>query len=147
MILSGRVKTVGGQLVNVSTRQDQIYKNPSESGLETTFHLGKTGDGKYYIQVFGKNGEIKKDHVLTVSLNHSFVRKSVTVKLQTNESSVIDLGELYNITEVSVTDKHTTRRWELLGDVRGPSIPYSFCVAENTNFKFTCNTNFSDQFF
>lgn len=143
--LKAQVKTLNDKLIDVSANDRKTYDSSSyRTGLKANFHLRKTSDNKYYIQVFGKNGEYKKDFKLKVNFSHSFVNTQIVAQLQTNENGIVELGELKDIKWINlVVDGYGIKEWKLTEDYFS-NLPSSICVAENTSVQLNCNTNFSD---
>ncbi|MEC8928735.1 MAG: hypothetical protein VX705_05930 [Verrucomicrobiota bacterium] len=82
-------------------------------------HLSQVGGG-YVLDVLGKNGEVRPDRAVKVSLKHRHFKSAHTVSLKSAQNGRVTLGALDDIQWISVTGSDSTSyRWEIEGRRHG----------------------------
>ena len=94
------------------------------NGIDTTLklenvHLARL-DGGYVLDLLGKNGEVKPDRAVSVSLKHRDFKGAHSVSLKSDPSGRVHLGALADIQWINVTNSDgTAYRWEIAGTRHG----------------------------
>lgn len=73
----------------------------------------KQSDKGYFIEVLGRNGEVQKNAVVNLSLNHKFLKKAIRHTLKTNENGSIFLGKLKDIYEIHSGSFSNISHWSI----------------------------------
>ena len=110
-----RVDLAASQAVNIN-QIDTTYNT------ECVF-LTKTA-GEYFLELFGKTGEVKNGRPLNLELKHRDFRDTASVSLQTDDAGRAGLGRLEDIDWLQVASPDgATRTWKLASDAAAyPSI-------------------------
>lgn len=123
------------ETINVEHRVN--YATPVDnSGVPTSVHLKKDSDGNHFVHVFGKNGEQKKNHEVSLKLKHGYVTyRSIEVTLKTNEDGFVELGKLPNIQWVEYSSPQGSYKQWLINNVKQSLLPPAVCITTDTPFK------------
>jgi hypothetical protein len=135
--LKAKIKTLNSNTLQSIDASHTIHYDPiaNKSGIPASIHLKRSANNKYTIYAFGKNGEIKKDHEITLRFKHTFVRDPVSVLLKTNDQGFIDLGELNGIQYIDYSNSWCAyKQWPLFGDSQA-LLPPAVCISAHTDFK------------
>lgn len=116
--------TLKGKVENLSQgkKKDLIAKRSfSINGIEKTETIEdlyfRQLKGRYEMELFGKNGESKKNRPVTVTVKHRDFTETPSVMLQTDERGRIDLGALKDITWVKAkSSQGVEHSWDLRKD-------------------------------
>lgn len=113
--LSAQIKNLSqGKTVSLVSKED-FHVNQIDTDVKVEdLHLSKIGD-EYFLDLLGKNGELKVGRSIQLTLKHRDFREPVNVALQTNMQGRIKLGKLKEIATLSVAGPEgTTRQWNLI---------------------------------
>lgn len=124
-----RLRSISFQLtakVKNLSQDKEITLNAGRSftlnGIDTTemvegLHLLRA-DGKYVLEMLGRNGEPLADRPVSVGLKHRDFTQRVNVSLKTNAAGQIELGELKDIvsTTVAYGPNATRQMWMPVAD-------------------------------
>ncbi|KAI8990287.1 hypothetical protein BDB01DRAFT_717649 [Pilobolus umbonatus] len=144
-----KIKTLSDSIETLSSSQTVTFSPMSayydDGHLAHSVQLKVSFDHKYFIHVFGKNGEVKKNYPISLDLKHSFFHASTHVNLQTNDKGVIELGKLDNIKEIEYSGPYNTfQKWRMLSpenDATDRLLPSDICIQENKSFKIASLTD------
>ena len=81
-------------------RRGIMVNGIDKSAATEAIYLNRIGE-RYYLDVLGRTGEPRPDRLVSVALRHEAFTKEVQLKLKTDKSGRIDLGELKNIDRVA----------------------------------------------
>lgn len=145
--LKGKVKGIDGTVHDIETNRNVSFDaGVSDNGIPCSIQLGKLNDN-YFVHIFGKNGELKKDYEVSLRFKHAFVGRTVDVVLKTNQDGVIELGELKDIQWLDFTNPYSNYRHWVLRDDAKSALPPAICVSAEKDFKIACPTNLPESLF
>lgn len=143
--LKAKIKNLDSNSLQSIDANHTIRYNPAVNrpGVPTSIHLKRSAN-QYALHAFGKNGELKKDHEITLGFKHAFVSRTISVLLKTNDQGFIDLGELENIQYIGYSGHMGTyKQWQLCSDHRS-LLPPAVCISANTDFQLRPTMRFSN---
>ncbi|GAN07735.1 conserved hypothetical protein [Mucor ambiguus] len=144
--LKGKIKGMDGTQHEVTAnRTISINAAFSDSGVPSSIQLQRTSDN-YFIHVFGKNGEVKKDFEVSLRFKHAFVNRNIEVLLKTDQQGIIELGELKDIQWLEYSSSSTYKQWVLRDDTQS-SLPPAICVSADKDFKIACPTHLPESLY
>lgn len=145
--LRGKVKGMDGTQHEVdANRTISIDAASNNSGVPFSIQLQRTSDN-YFIHVFGKNGEVKRDFEVSLRFKHAFVNRNIEVLLKTDQQGVIELGALKDIQWFDYNSSCSTyKQWVLRDDAKS-TLPPAICVSADKDFKIACPTHLPESLY
>ena len=102
--------------IDLATGQSFVLNQIDRTEKVEDLHFASI-DGKHVIDVLGKNGEIKPDRQINLSIKHRDFRDPVNLSLQSDDDGRVHLGELNDIAQVTATGPQgTSHTWQLRHD-------------------------------
>lgn len=145
--LTGKLKGMDGTQHEVNAnRTISINAASNSSGVPSSIQLQRTSDN-YFIHVFGKNGEVKKDFEVSLRFKHAFVNRNIEVLLKTDQQGMIDLGKLNGIQWFDYNSSYATYKQWVLRDDSKSTLPPSICVSADKDFKIACPTDLPESLY
>lgn len=100
LTLHARVQRVTQGAQTLETSHITTYQSVAGDDELASMHLRTNEQGEYLLQVLGKNGEALPSKVVQLNLGHAMVTKVISVRLQTNDNGMVELGKLEHITSI-----------------------------------------------
>ena len=113
--LTGRIERIDGEGHTDLTSGTEFFDlNGMDHSAATHSHLlGRDASG-WFVEVRGKNGELRPGTVVDLELQHRDFRDAVSVQMRSNADGRVALGELAGIDRVSCLNlPDGSRTWEL----------------------------------
>lgn len=146
--LKGKIKGIDSTQHEVEAhRTISLPAASNSSGVPVSIQLQRTSDN-YFLHVFGKNGEVKKDFEVSLRFKHAFVNHHIEVLLKTDQQGVIELGALKDIQwfDYNNSSYSAYKQWVLRDDAKS-TLPPAICVSADKDFKIACPTDLPESLY
>lgn len=107
-----KVASQGGKEI-VLTSSESFAVNETEKGNTVADLFLSRMDGKYRVELLGRNGEPMVGRNVNVNLSHPHFRNQKTFTLKTTDRGAIDLGALDGLSQLVVSADGARRSWSL----------------------------------
>jgi hypothetical protein len=105
--LQAKARSMAGQDVAIATEATTVAINGIDQGPATRSAMLRSGPAGHWLELRGKNGEVRASVRVGVDLHHEDLAAPIAVELQSDAAGRIELGSLSGVRGLTVRDANT----------------------------------------